>query len=692
MDFKYTALSYTWGDSLSTTPILMNSVETQVTINLETALRHIRQPTGIIILWIDAICINQEDLAKKNHQVEMMKEIFSGAELVIAWLGSAGEDSELAMGVFGRGLKALVNFQGPRYESTKESEPGQPDSWLISKKQGVNMSSGYHEDITTPSAQKAAMAGPQLSAPATLANFGDPCALSDLIDEQCDEQHITEHPSFSSIGRNFGTHDSASNEDDAFFHAMMDTRITSACQVMRKYRMAMKTLTTREIFAMRKLLKRSWWYRIWVVQEVLLAKKVTFKCGDAEVSGQRMSSWRALALLVLDTWRTAHTSTGHIFPAVTLLEKLRNPIEETTVMDYLFRYDMREATRPHDYLYGLLGIIPTDHRNLLGAPDYGCKPEDLFIRVATNLMVEYNSLKLLRAAGVSAPSITLSPTRMRLPSWVPDWTTQCFNRNPQDVFELTTPFPEPVFSFSEDSMRLTVTGWKFDAVESVQSVPALAQGKMPLWQSTLMTDESTRDDQMAPPLQGLKNALLVKFWPGEHAEFYWFAAFLQELEEYRVFVSKDEARGRHENSGHLAGFLHWTGETRDGRSDEEILQKVYSAETARSFSAWYHRQTSEDLQCCYMMYAIWRDGSVGNAGFWIFKTSKGSFGIMRAAVATGDVICVVPGCGAPLVLRKVDFSKYLLLGPVHGLPGLTSDVLTQAVKKNEIKRETFTLV
>lgn len=688
-DLKYTALSYTWGDPLATTPILVNGVETQITLNLEAALRHIRQLSDVITLWVDALCINQEDLAEKNHQVEMMREIFSGAELVIAWLGSAGEDSDLAMGMFGKGLKALMEFKEIHYDSGEDGALGQPESWLISNEQGVTVSSEcQEEDITTHVAQKVAMVGLQLPSTATMANCRDTCALPDLIDEHRDEHHVTEKPSISSISQIFRSHESASSQDDLLFHELMESK--SFWELMREYRTAMTRLTTREIIAMRKLLKRSWWRRTWVVQEVLLAKKVTFKCGDAEVSGEHISSWRVESLLVLDTWGAAHDAIGPMWPAAALLESLRDPTEESGVMEYLYWYDMREATRPHDHIYGLLGIMPTKYRDLLGAPDYGCKAEDLFIKVATKLIME-DKLELLRAAGQSASPRTSSAKRMSLPSWVPDWTTQCLNIKPEDVFEVTAHFPKPGFSLSENLTELTVTGYKFDAVESIQSLPALAQGKMPLWQS----DEFIRDDLKPPPLQELINVLLSGVWTDKENElerFHMFAAFLQELEEYRVSVSREGARGGHGDSSYLAGLLHWTGETRDGRTDVEILQKVYSAETARSFSTWYHTQSSADLQCSYMIYSFCRDGFLGNTGCSIFRTSNGSFGIMRAAVAMGDIICVVHGCLYPLALRRIDFSKYLLVGSVHVLPGLTRGGFKQAVEEGEVMTEIFTLV
>jgi hypothetical protein len=89
----------------------VNGVDTEVTLNLEAALRHIRQTLYAVTFWVDALCINQEDVAEKNCQVGMMGEIYAGAELVIAWLGSATEDSDLAMKLLEEGLYAGVESE-----------------------------------------------------------------------------------------------------------------------------------------------------------------------------------------------------------------------------------------------------------------------------------------------------------------------------------------------------------------------------------------------------------------------------------------------------------------------------------------------------------------------------------------------------------------------------------------------------
>lgn len=47
-----------------------------------------------IPLWVDAICINQDDPAEKGRQILLMGEIYAKATQVIVWLGYAGPDME----------------------------------------------------------------------------------------------------------------------------------------------------------------------------------------------------------------------------------------------------------------------------------------------------------------------------------------------------------------------------------------------------------------------------------------------------------------------------------------------------------------------------------------------------------------------------------------------------------------------
>ena len=61
------------------------------------ALRHIRGPTRPKNMWLDAICINQDNHEEKAVQVSMMGDIFASATRTIVWLGEKSADSDVAM-------------------------------------------------------------------------------------------------------------------------------------------------------------------------------------------------------------------------------------------------------------------------------------------------------------------------------------------------------------------------------------------------------------------------------------------------------------------------------------------------------------------------------------------------------------------------------------------------------------------
>ncbi|KAH8699364.1 heterokaryon incompatibility protein-domain-containing protein, partial [Phaeosphaeriaceae sp. PMI808] len=84
---KYEALSYVWGTSLSPLQARVNGLGMWITENLDCALRHLRFRTGIRTIWIDALCINQRNLAERNQQVRMMGSIYAMAHRVVIWLG-----------------------------------------------------------------------------------------------------------------------------------------------------------------------------------------------------------------------------------------------------------------------------------------------------------------------------------------------------------------------------------------------------------------------------------------------------------------------------------------------------------------------------------------------------------------------------------------------------------------------------
>lgn len=86
----YEALSYTWGDAHANDKEIISVGETDVSVtgNLAHALRALRHKDAKRWLWIDAVCINQNDDGEKTAQVNMMRRIYRGYSQCDIWLGT----------------------------------------------------------------------------------------------------------------------------------------------------------------------------------------------------------------------------------------------------------------------------------------------------------------------------------------------------------------------------------------------------------------------------------------------------------------------------------------------------------------------------------------------------------------------------------------------------------------------------
>ncbi|KAL6365168.1 hypothetical protein LRP88_01150 [Fusarium phalaenopsidis] len=89
----YEAVSYTWGgeggDDTLRHPIYIGEhwdVLLQ-TRNCCAMLRYLRPSRGIQMVWVDAICINQEDMQERGDQIAKMGQLFTGCFQVFLWLG-----------------------------------------------------------------------------------------------------------------------------------------------------------------------------------------------------------------------------------------------------------------------------------------------------------------------------------------------------------------------------------------------------------------------------------------------------------------------------------------------------------------------------------------------------------------------------------------------------------------------------
>lgn len=127
----YSAVSYTWGKPDLTEELWVGDALIRITRNLHELLAKFRRADKELIIWVDAVCINQSDKKEKATQIPLMSKIYSSANDVLVWLGEGSPESDAAMDylkqVGQRFLDRGGEIKEPRYEP--ESQELWRDIW-----------------------------------------------------------------------------------------------------------------------------------------------------------------------------------------------------------------------------------------------------------------------------------------------------------------------------------------------------------------------------------------------------------------------------------------------------------------------------------------------------------------------------------------------------------------------------------
>ncbi|KAE9362638.1 hypothetical protein N431DRAFT_524964 [Stipitochalara longipes BDJ] len=97
---QYEALSYVWGSPAGDREVTCNKRALLVTENCLLALRYLRRKTRKRLLWVDAICINQESIEERNIQVRLMGDVYSLSKHVLIWLGIGDVQTKMLFRLF----------------------------------------------------------------------------------------------------------------------------------------------------------------------------------------------------------------------------------------------------------------------------------------------------------------------------------------------------------------------------------------------------------------------------------------------------------------------------------------------------------------------------------------------------------------------------------------------------------------
>ena len=105
-NLSYKCLSYTWGTSHNRRAICLDDSLITISETLDMAPRSLRHETEPRFLWVDFVCINQDDLKEKEQQVQHTFKTFSKAKSVIAYVGEGVDGSEHVPEILARIISA----------------------------------------------------------------------------------------------------------------------------------------------------------------------------------------------------------------------------------------------------------------------------------------------------------------------------------------------------------------------------------------------------------------------------------------------------------------------------------------------------------------------------------------------------------------------------------------------------------
>jgi len=534
---KYEALSYVWGPPERTDVALVRkpvkalsklvrhvnrskrrehskpSATIGITDNLAVALRHLRDPIKSRILWVDAICINQDDLAERSAEVLEMGSIYSRAEQVVVWLGPSSKDSRLAVETLkklGDGIRCHVDDHTISYKT---------GSWAM-----------------------------RLESDSEALKFNQP-----------------------------------------------------------------------SWFAIRDLLRREWFSRVWVFQEIGLATKATLFVGQDGIDWFLFMTaiqwlWNILERLneVFHDLKFEDLSGSGVGGLISM--SLRKYPRELGLPELLIFTSRLDSSDPRDRLYAIRALVAPSGRKFI-TPDYSKSVEEAFRNFTLRFCQETGDGFLLTRCSLRDAS-----SKLQMPSWVPDFSA--------------TDLPNMFHEFGRDSRisavlnneSLTVQGVKLATITSLLGPFETRYANFEIIQ-VLRSWQVSCGSGMYPSGGLTSDAFIDAIVCGQLAGLMPTKWSCLSLEECRRILNPGEA-------------------------GVEVEVEV--------------EDMKNNIKASFV--GVVRANLLGRV---FFKTREGFFGICPESAKYGDVVVVFPGVKAPLVLRPVTHQghlSYRIVGAsyVHG--------------------------
>ncbi|KAI4221592.1 MAG: hypothetical protein L6R36_006800 [Xanthoria steineri] len=365
-------------------------------------------------------------------------------------------------------------------------------------------------------------------------------------------------------------------------------------------------LSPQQWLSIMNLLSRSWFDRLWVVQEICLARKwVRMVCGFKITPFVTFGN--AIGYLEGKYNRITDREMETLFGIRRLfaLKAWGGPRLEYV----LHETRHRECKDKKDRVYAVLSLLP--EREKLGIlPDYTISAPDVFENVILQKLKYSKTLRMLRYCSIKSRS-------MDIPSWVPDWSIRP-KTGLLGIVSADSDARAQAYSISKGV--LAVTGMCVAVVDEVKndlprSIPEDSAGSARVFRQLLST--LVGQDRSDSSLNKL-HSLCVTLCAGIFAE--------------KLIPS--------------FGPLPTYNDVRD------YLSMLYE-------------DSAEPPGLCSSSLAVIRVINVMKKGRLLITTADGRLGLALEGTKAGDRVCVVLGCNVPLVLRPRDSLNHEVVGECY---------------------------
>ncbi|KAI3321665.1 hypothetical protein HD806DRAFT_503130 [Xylariaceae sp. AK1471] len=370
---SYKALSYSWknNDDSPDVAIFCNSKPIYVSANLHAALRRLRSPRDWVKIWVDAICINQQDDAERAYQVGMMRDIYQNSSEVLIWLGESGPYDDMGDWIAG----------GEGEEALRNNMQDNPNiiQWF-----------GDERDI-----------------PKLRAYFSSTSELESRMKAQ-------------------------KKTSDIFGAFCVLQLLASGIPVDKIWHLRHVRYSHGIVSGLNAIMDKAWWKRIWVVQETVVAKKAIvyynnmcapwrlFALAAVEYDTSRMRNNIDGIFSLLKSGQSL-MQFARVIMEIEATRRSWEKLEPMVPLTLLRKFRSRLATDPRDKVFAILGLIRSWGTEKSGkamsgiTPDYTVQGYQIFWRTTELLMRNTRSLAVL------AGTLQRRPPHPQMPSWVTDW-------------------------------------------------------------------------------------------------------------------------------------------------------------------------------------------------------------------------------------------------------------------------------